>query len=56
MWTNLTTEAQAAYYDAWGAGAKRPKARAVKSLSPFPQNAWLLRFRPRTDGMRIIFR
>lgn len=55
-WTNLTPEAQAVYYGAWGAGAKRPKARAVKSLAPFPQNSWLFRFRPRTDGMRIIFR
>ena len=55
-WTNLTPEAQTVYYDAWGAGAKRPKARAVKSLAPFPQNSWLLRFRPATPGMRIIFR
>ena len=54
-WTNLTTAAQKVYFDAWGQGAKHPKARAVKANSPFPKDSWLLRYTA-TSGMKILFR
>ena len=42
-WAELSTAERNAYYDFWGA-ARRPKARAVKNLSPFPKDSWLLRY------------
>ena len=54
-WTNLTAAAQEVYDDAWGASAKRPKARVVKAGSPFPKDSWLLRYTA-TTGMKLLFR
>ena len=43
-WAELTAADKEVYNDFWGAAARRPKARALKNLSPFPKDSWFLRY------------
>jgi hypothetical protein len=43
-WSELSAAERGVYDAAWGAAARRPKARTVKNLSPFPKDSWLLRY------------
>ncbi len=53
-WATLTAAEKEVYNDFWGAVARRPKARAAKSLSPFPKDSWLLRYSTDTATMLIL--
>ena len=53
-WAELSAAEKEVYNDFWGAAARRPKARAAKSLSPFPKDAWLLRYSTDRQTMIIL--
>lgn len=53
-WITLGDEVKQGYFDAYGIGARIPKARVVKIDAPFRQNGWLMRFTPGTGTILLL--